>query len=33
LSVNRLVEDRLHSFARIRQTFGEHTTSLGETHT
>ena len=33
LSVNRLVEDRLHSFARIRQTFGEHTPSPGETRT
>jgi len=30
-SVNRLVEDRLHSFARIRQSFGKEALSAGET--
>ena len=29
-SINRLVEDRLHAFARIRQSFGQQALSSGE---
>jgi predicted ATP-dependent protease len=32
-SLNRLVEDRLHSFARIRQSFGQQPLSLSESRT
>ncbi len=32
-SLNRLVEDRLHSFARIRQSFGQQALSSGESRT
>jgi len=31
-SINRLVEDRLHEFARIRQSFGRELSSPGESH-
>ena len=32
-SINRLVEDRLHAFARIRQSFGQQTLAPRENHT
>jgi lon-related putative ATP-dependent protease len=32
-SINRLVEDRLHAFARIRQSFGQQLLSSGESRT
>jgi len=32
-SLNRLVEDRLHKFARIRQSFGQQALSLSESRT